>query len=156
MKVFTIGLLLLASVPFFLMAKGQKEEESMMEDSAMENTMMMEDSGDMGEDMETFITYKDPDQAMMLAGEKPTVLFFNASWCPTCKAAREDFTAHKDSLKGINLVLVDYDNSDDLQIKYGVTYQHTFVQIDSTGRALTKWNGGGTDELLMNVMEKEM
>jgi hypothetical protein len=52
--------------------------------------------------------------------------------------------------------LVDYDNSKDLQKKYGVTYQHTFVQIDENGEALSKWNGGDVDKLLSTVrMEDE-
>ena len=144
MKVFTICLLLI--VPFSLTAKGQQDEAPVME-----NRMMMEESGGMGQQMDLFIPYKDQEQAMMMAGEKPTVLFFNASWCPTCKAARDDFSAQADSLKGVNLILVDYDNSDDLQMKYGVTYQHSFVQIDPEGNALRSWNGGGTEKLLMNI-----
>lgn len=151
MKMFTIFVLLMVSSLFPLLANGQKEEAP-----KMENTMMMEAGSNMDSEMEPFIAYKDPEQVMMLAEEKPTVLFFNATWCPNCKAAREDFLANVDALKGINLVLVDYDNSDALQSKYGVTYQHTFVQIDPMGNALKKWNGGGTEELLMNVVKEEM
>jgi thioredoxin-related protein len=39
----------------------------------------------------------------------------------------------------------------DLAKKYGITYQHTFVQIDSKGNEITKWNGGKTDELLAKI-----
>ena len=39
----------------------------------------------------------------------------------------------------------------DLAKKYGITYQHTFVQIDSTGKEIAKWNGGQTDELTANI-----
>ena len=39
----------------------------------------------------------------------------------------------------------------DLAKKYGITYQHTFVQIDSQGKEVTKWNGGQTDELAANI-----
>jgi thiol-disulfide isomerase/thioredoxin len=84
------------------------------------------------------------------------VLFFNASWCPSCKSAREDFEANAGDFMDINLVLVDYDHSADLQKKYGVTYQHTFVQIAADGKAVTKWNGGGAAELVDNTMMKEM
>ena len=35
--------------------------------------------------------------------------------------------------------------------KYGITYQHTFVQIDAEGKEITKWNGGKIDELLTNI-----
>jgi hypothetical protein len=45
----------------------------------------------------------------------------------------------------------DYDTSNDLKTKYGVTYQHTFVQIDSSGNAITKWVGGDTAALIKNI-----
>ena len=151
MKVFTLTILFTTLSLLPLLAGGQKEEPPMME-----NTMMMESSEGMNGETAPFIDYKNPEQAMMLAEEKPTVLFFNASWCPTCREAREDFTAHSEDLEGVNLILVDYDNSDDLQMKYGVTYQHTFVQIDPMGNALAQWNGGGTKELLMNRVIEEM
>ena len=62
-----------------------------------------------------------------------------------------DFEANEAELADYYLIFVDYDSSEDLQMKYGVTYQHTFVQIDTDGNALTKWNGGGTAELLTKV-----
>ncbi|MBN2625171.1 MAG: thioredoxin family protein [Spirochaetales bacterium] len=155
MKVFTIYFLAIATILIPLAAEGQKEdmapENSMM---AMENSSPMNDT--MGMEGEPFITYKNPEQAMMLAEEKPTVLFFNASWCPDCRAAREDFLTHKSSLTDINLILVDYDDSDDLKMKYGVTYQHTFVLIDGMGKSLDFWNGGGTEELLAHVSGEGM
>jgi hypothetical protein len=43
------------------------------------------------------------------------------------------------------------DEENALARKYGVTYQHTFVQIDSQGKEITKWVGGQTSELLNNV-----
>jgi thioredoxin-related protein len=39
----------------------------------------------------------------------------------------------------------------ELAKKYGVTYQHTFVQIDAEGNEVTKWNGGKIEELLHNI-----
>jgi len=152
MKVFTISFIIVTAALAPLFGGGQKE------DRTPSNSMMAMESIDKGmdEDMTPFITYKNPEQVMMLAEEKPTVLFFNASWCPDCRAAREDFTAHGDSLMGVNLVLVDYDNSDDLKMKYGVTYQHTFVRIDPMGKSLDLWNGGGTMELLSHIKGEGM
>ena len=51
----------------------------------------------------------------------------------------------------INLVIVNYDESRDLKRRYGVTYQHTFVVIDSDGDAVTKWNGGSVDDIVMKA-----
>lgn len=145
-------------IPLFTLSAGGKSEEPKEPENTMvfENTMMMSVTPAMGNEEGPFIPYKDSQQVMMLAEEMPTVLFFNASWCPTCREAREDFIAHSDSLRGVNLILVDYDNSDELQKKYGVTYQHTFVQIDTDGKALSTWNGGGTGELLANIVKKDM
>ncbi len=150
MKVFTILTIVLFIMASPLLATGQPEEAAPEEENSM---MMMVNTSVSVNDSQLFIRYKDMDQVMTLAQQKPTVLFFNATWCPTCKAAREDFTAKRDQLNGVNLVLVDYDNSDDLQAKYGVTYQHTFVQVDSNGMPLVTWNGGATKELLENIVK---
>ena len=121
----------------------------------MEGAMMESDGAMHEERMGPIVEFKDMEHAMMLAETKPTVLFFNASWCPSCKSAMKDFEANTGDFTNINLVLVDYDHSADLQKKYGVTYQHTFVQIAPDGESLVKWNGGGTEELLEKTI-KEM
>jgi thiol-disulfide isomerase/thioredoxin len=87
-----------------------------------------------------------------------TVLFFYASWCPTCKPADTSFTQNANKIPGdMTLIRVNYNDTEtdqeekDLAKKYNITYQHTFVQIDSTGKEITKWNGGQIDELLSNI-----
>lgn len=145
MKVFTITALLFLALTIPVFSGGQSEEPPMMDGGKMEAAPM-----------NPYIEYQNIKQAMMLAEEKPTVLFFNASWCPSCKSARSNFEKNADRLADVNLVMVDYDHSEDLQKKYGVTYQHTFVQIDPAGKSLVKWNGGGTDELLEKLIIKEM
>ncbi len=144
-------------IPLLALSAGGKSEKQKEPQNTMvfENTMMMVDTSGRQNEAELFIPYKDSQQVMMLAEELPTVLFFNASWCPTCRKAREDFIANSDALMGVNLILVDYDNSDELQKKYGITYQHTFVQIDANGKALATWNGGATNELLANIVKKD-
>ncbi len=70
------------------------------------------------------------------------VLFFHAPWCPTCTALDKDITANITNLPA-NTVIVktDYDSSTELKKKYGVTYQHTLVQVDSAGNKIKKWSG---------------
>ncbi len=89
---------------------------------------------------------------------KRRVLYFYATWCPSCKAANEDFTKNPDKIpEDVIVIRTNYNDPDtdqeekDLAKKYGITYQHTFVQIDSTGKEVTKWNGGQTSELLTNI-----
>jgi thioredoxin 1 len=75
------------------------------------------------------------------------VLFFNASWCPTCKATVESLDA--DGVPaGLTVVSVDYDAATDLKKQYGVTVQHTFVQVDEQGNQLAKFSGAPSGEAI--------
>lgn len=71
------------------------------------------------------------------------VLFFHASWCPKCRDT--DASAKAGMPSGLTLVKIDYDNSTGLRQQYGVTLQHTFVQVGTTGNALKKWVGTYSD-----------
>lgn len=86
------------------------------------------------------------------------VLFFYASWCPTCIPANADFEKNASMLPSdVTVIRVNYNDPDTdsdekaLAAKYGITYQHTYVQIDNNGGVITKWNGGATKELLANI-----
>lgn len=74
-----------------------------------------------------------------------------ADWCPTCRVALNDINANGARMNQITLVVVDYDKAADLKAKYGVTSQHTYVQIDARGGKLAIWNGGGVDDIVKNV-----
>jgi len=86
------------------------------------------------------------------------VLFFYASWCSTCRPADANFKANESKIpQDVTLIRVNYNDPEtdqeekDLAKKYGVTYQHTYVQIDATGKEITKWNGGQINELIANI-----
>jgi thioredoxin 1 len=71
------------------------------------------------------------------------VYFFHAPWCPTCRATEESVTT--DGVPaGLTIVKVDFDSETDLRQQYGVTQQHTFVQVDPDGNELAKWTGSTT------------
>ena len=73
------------------------------------------------------------------------VLFFNATWCSTCKKARNNLEADLTAIPAdLAIVLVDFDSETELKRQYGITVQHTFVQIDATGNELAKWSGSVT------------
>ncbi len=82
------------------------------------------------------------------------VLFFRAGWCPTCRAVDADIKSHMDKIPA-NLTILDvnYDNSSDLKKKYGVTVQHTFVQVDSKGNLIKKWIGSPTLQALISEVK---
>ncbi len=83
---------------------------------------------------------------------KKVVLFFHAAWCPYCKAADAAFKANPDKIPAeVVLLKTDYDSQTALKQKYGITYQHTFVQIDNNGNMVTKWVSGDVDLLNKNV-----
>ncbi len=129
-----------------------KKDEAMKKDSAMmENDKMMAKDDAMIMKGGQYIAY---DAAKLaFAKEGKVVLFFNASWCPTCKAIDADIKASLSDIPANTLIMsVDYDSSKDLKIKYGVTTQHTFVQVDADGNSLNKWIGGDTlEKVLSNI-----
>lgn len=90
--------------------------------------------------------------------DKRRVLFFYANWCPICRPADVEFQAHiRDIPSDVVLIRVNYNDDETdkdeeaLAKKYGITYQHTFVQIDENGEVINRWNGGGIDDLLSNI-----
>ena len=92
--------------------------------------------------------------------ESKKVLFFYASWCPTCRPADAEFMANSDKIPSdVSVVRVNYNDPEtdqsekDLAKKYAITYQHTYVQIDKKGDEIRKWNGGGLTELLDNIVQ---
>ena len=126
----------------------EKRDGAMMEkkDGAMmeKDKMMMSDKG-------SYVAYAPEKLAMAKDGGK-VVLFFHASWCPTCKALDSDIKARLNDIPGgVTILDVDYDNSAALKQKYGVTTQHTLVQVDASGNQLAKWSGGNT---LATIVEK--
>ena len=48
----------------------------------------------------------------------------------------------------MTVVSVDYDTATDLKKQYGVTTQHTFVQIQPDGSEVQKWTGTETVEAI--------
>jgi thiol-disulfide isomerase/thioredoxin len=113
----------------------EKDESAPAEDAAMAKEGAWIDQAAYQADAATFHE----------AGD--VVLFFNASWCPTCKATVESLDA--DGVPaGLTVVSVDYDAANDLRTQYGVTVQHTFVQVDAQGNEVAKFTGAPTGEAI--------
>ncbi|MCX6782917.1 MAG: thioredoxin family protein [Candidatus Levybacteria bacterium] len=149
-------------------AKMMQDKDAMMQkdDSAMEKTddaMMKKDDTAMEKDdammQKSDSRYVEYSKATLDgAASNRRVLFFYASWCPTCKPTDADLSANSSKIPSdVTVIRVNYNDPEtdqeekDLAKKYGITYQHTFVQIDGQGKEVTKWNGGKTDELLAKI-----
>jgi len=128
------------------------QEKIMADEKAEMEKKAMEEGGDvtMKKDEETMMksgSYEaySASKIAMASATKDVVLFFKASWCPSCVAVDRDIKSNRKAIpESLTILEVDYDNSTDLKKKYGVTYQHTFVQVDAQGNLIKKWSGSPT------------
>lgn len=68
------------------------------------------------------------------------VLFFYANWCPTCIKVNKNIEENLKKIpKNLTILRVNFDDATELLQTYGITEQHTFVQIDNTGKLIKKW-----------------
>lgn len=134
-----------------------KQQDTMMpKQGTTQEDAMAKDEASMQQTGGQYLNYS-ADSFDAAAGKR-RVLFFYASWCPTCIPADKSFAENTASLPADVVVLrVNYNDPDTddaenaLAEKYGITYQHTFVQIDGEGNEVTKWNGGAIEELISNL-----
>ena len=133
-----------------------KQEGSMVSDEKsmmmQEEDKMMEQEGMMDSQSGSYQMYSE--EKLALAQEGEVVLFFKASWCPTCRALDSDIRDNLSSIpEGVHILEVDYDEYTELRQKYGVTYQHTLVQVDQEGNQVAKWSGSPTLSALLEEIE---
>lgn len=167
MKKIILILVVIAIVIFFATRNSNKEvqnEEIMMDSTSQEMTdVSMEDGMEMGEEIsmdnssETEGIVAGRYEAygvdkLAFANEGNVVIFFRAAWCPSCRALDEDIKASLGDIPN-NLLILDanYDTENEMKQKYGVTTQHTLVQVDAEGNMIQKWAGGST---LESITEK--
>lgn len=147
-----IAIILLVGVGVFLSISNPVDKE--MGDTFMEgkdetgSSEVVEDG--MVKDGSRYVQYAP--EKFEAAKDKKRVYFFHASWCPTCKVVNEEFNSKSSSIpEDVVLFKTDYDTESALKQKFGITYQHTFVQVDENGEEIAKWNGGGLNELVANT-----
>jgi thiol-disulfide isomerase/thioredoxin len=128
----------------------------------MEKMKMMEKKTDTGEIMKkdsmtmsagSYEAYA-PEKIATASLHGKVVLFFRASWCPTCRGLDADIRNHVNEIpKDITILDVNYDDSAALKQMYGVTYQHTFVEVDGKGALIKKWSGSPTLSVLLSEVK---
>lgn len=82
-----------------------------------------------------------------------TLLFFAATtWCQTCSQLDKEIMERSQELPSdLTILKVDYDNDKVTKAKYGVTAQHTLIQLDNNGNEVKRWIGGNFDALIQNI-----
>lgn len=129
------------------MQKMQKEDSMMIKEgeSMMKNDdVMMKKTG--------YIDYSSA--ALTANGEGKNIIFFKASWCPTCKSLDADITSNANKIpEGVNIMKADYDTSSELKKKYGVTQQHTLVVVDKDGNKISSKVGSPTLDSVLALVK---
>lgn len=120
-------------------AKDGMKKDSMEKD-AMEKDSMEKGSMNKGGEFVTYEQYMEHSDAAMHHDGR-TVLFFDASWCPDCQKLKNALSSEHDVIPAdVTVVDVDYDSHNDLRKQYGVTMQHTFVEVDAQGNKVSSWS----------------
>ncbi len=149
-----IGVIALLAIVVVVSASMNKKDTVMMDEKVNDSTMMEKSEDSMKED-ETEMMDKEEVTVMTKGSYEAyspekiaraetgdVVLFFHASWCPSCRGLNSDIEANMASIpEGVSILKVDYDKETELKKKYGVTYQHTLVQVDKDGALIKKWSG---------------
>lgn len=126
------------------------KEAMMKDDTTKTDNMMKKDDTSMMDKSDAMMkagSYEaySPEKVMLASATHDVVLFFRASWCPTCRAVDADIKSNLSKIpSNLTILDVNYDDSTALKQKYGVTYQHTFVQVDKDGNLIKKWSGSPT------------
>lgn len=93
-------------------------------------------------------------EKIAMAATGNVVLFFHASWCPSCRGLNSDIEKNVANIPaGVTILKTDYDKETELKKKYGVTTQHTLVQVNKDGELIKKWSGGSKLENLLSQLQ---
>jgi len=152
--VIAFGIIILSAFVIFYLLKNTskgimvKEEPTNINNASSTNKMEKVDKNQT--DSSRYVDYTKT--SFNQVSDKKRVFFFHAKWCPTCKAANEEFLQDSEKIPtDVVLFKTDYDTEKELKKNYGITYQHTFVYVDSRGKEIKKWNSGGIAELITNT-----
>ncbi len=164
-----LGLVAILIIGFFVFTK-QNKTDLKMDAKSDDSTMMKKETSPVSEAemmngesamikgdtvMAKAGTYESYDQSKIAKAETGNVvLFFRAGWCPTCRTLDTNIKASLNAIPSdLTILDVDYDNSTELKKKYGVTYQHTLVQVDKDGGLINKWSGSPTLAALVSSVK---
>ena len=122
----------------------EKEEVMVKEEAVMqkEEVMVKEEPAPVSVSPGSFRAYS---SNAVASADGDVVIGFFADWCPSCRALKSDINSDLSAIPaGLTILEANYDTATDLKKRYGVTTQHTLVQVDKNGTLINKWRGGNT------------
>jgi len=154
-----IGIVAIIGIGFFVFSDENTEKQntiSEVKNEAVTNEVKTPEQPNTQEAVKagagSYEAYSPQKIAMAETGE--VVLFFHASWCPSCRALNADIEKNVGAIPaGLTILKTDYDKETELKKKYGVTTQHTLVQVDKDGNLIKKWSGGSKLESLLSQVQ---
>ncbi|MBU1293063.1 thioredoxin family protein [Patescibacteria group bacterium] len=145
----SIAVVALIAIAGFAYASMNKSADVSVKDETSqtgEKDMSTEEGMEKGEDMmKTGLYEAYAPEKLARAKEGDVVLFFHATWCPSCRGLNADIENNLEAIPAnVSILKLDYDTETELKKKYGVTTQHTLVQVDAEGNLIKKWSGSPT------------
>ena len=156
-----VVLLVIVGALFYLNNPSVSDTSSEIANSVVEKTA--ESSGKiLAGDLSKYLEFNKAEYEMALSENKIILLYFYASWCPTCKAEQPETIMAFDEINNPNIIgfRVNYKDSatddyeESLAQKFGVPYQHTKVIIqngEQVLKSLDSWNKNRYLEELNNL-----
>ena len=94
-------------------------------------------------------SYTQEKHANLQAQNKPTALHFHAGWCSTCAAQESVFKSLESSsdLKGITLLVVDFDDNKALRSQLKVKSQSTIIVYKGKNEVARSAGDAGADSV---------
>jgi len=130
----------------------KQNKDETIKDEMVKDEAGMTDKKDSMMKVGSYEAYSSEKLAMAATGD--VVLFFHASWCPSCRGLNSDIEKNLNSIPaGVTILKADYDKETELKKKYGVSYQHTLVQVDKDGNMIKKWSGGSNLESILSQIQ---
>lgn len=135
--IIVVILLAIACSVFYLVSKDTNEDTDKKQTSTQTSEIIEVESDNENAETETeqYVNYSDE----LLANTTNTkIIFFHAPWCPQCRQIEKDIIA-SGVPSGVTILKADYDTSQELRQKYGVTIQTTLVKVDDQGNLIEKY-----------------